>query len=343
MERKMYKLGVWLLVIMLTGIAFADLGTFEPGDSVIYSVVCHTDEGVRDAGCTYVNVTIINPDGTEYGETAQMSEVNEAKFPGLWSGTFDIPSDAISGIWRIYISLTNSNGTTGATVREFQVITDRVSDEDISDLCTQANLTQGIVVLTSTTETQIDNIEADTNELQINQNWNVWDDSVRTLTSCPCTSEISDSESNIISHGDKYWNTSTLTASEIWSYATRTLTDYSGVWSVTSRTLTAFTFAVDLSTSALDSIDARINQSHGTGLYNATAIAQSDINSIVDAVWDEAQSEHTSAGTFGYYLDRQVSAVDTDVWNYTLGTNRSTARTLNDTYNLLFLWGGSGW
>jgi len=396
----------------------------------------------------------------------------------------------------------------------------------------QSNLTQGIVVLTSTTETQIDNIEADTNELQTNQNWNVWDDSVRTLTSCPCTSEISNSENNIkqntsaeaqltrqdianlndisasdvwsyssrtltscpcsgwatpsdvdnaciseselnashgacsyctatgfsthspadvysyftsgnnedvfkadvsslatqsnisdlqshgdanwatatgfatpsdistsesniishgdkywntstltsseiysyfisgnnedafkadvsnlatqtditnakeeiISHGDKYWNTSTLSASEIWSYATRTLTDYSPVWSVATRTLTAFEFAVDLSTTALDNIDARINQSHGAGLYNTTtALTSSDINSIVDAVWDEAQSEHTTAGTFGYYLDRQVSAVDTDVWNYTLGTNRSTARTLNDTYNLLFLWGGSGW
>ncbi len=30
---------------------------------------------------------------------------------------------------------------------------------------------------------------------------------------------------------------------------------------------------------------------------------------IADAVWDEPQSEHTTAGTFGYYLDAQISGV----------------------------------
>lgn len=43
------------------------------------------------------------------------------------------------------------------------------TDSDLVPLCQQNNLTDGIVVLTSGTETQIDNIEVDTNEIQGNQ------------------------------------------------------------------------------------------------------------------------------------------------------------------------------
>jgi len=60
----------------------------------------------------------------------------------------------------------------------------------------------------------------------------------------------------------------------------------------------------------------------------------------VDAIWDEAQSGHTTAGTFGYYLDQQVSlaiaptaaSVADAVWDETLSdhlTAGSTGNALN--------------
>ena len=142
-----------------------------------------------------------------------------------------------------------------------------------------------------------------------------------------------------------------ISASDVWNYATRTLSDYSGVWSVATRTLTAFGFAVDLSSTALDNIDTRINQSHGVGLYNTTGLTSSDISDIADAVWDEAQSGHTTSGTFGYFLDSQVSSIETTnntaiadaVWTYNIATNRTTGATINDTYMQLLVWGGSSW
>ena len=42
------------------------------------------------------------------------------------------------------------------------------------------------------------------------------------------------------------------------------------------------------------------------GLAGITAPSASD---VADAVWDEAQSGHTTAGTFGLYLDARVSSV----------------------------------
>jgi len=36
------------------------------------------------------------------------------------------------------------------------------------------------------------------------------------------------------------------------------------------------------------------------------------VNQIADGVWDEAQSGHTTPGTFGYYLDDQVSSIVSD-------------------------------
>jgi hypothetical protein len=37
-----------------------------------------------------------------------------------------------------------------------------------------------------------------------------------------------------------------------------------------------------------------------------------DVDAIADGVWDESQSGHTTPGTFGYYLDDQVSSIVSD-------------------------------
>ena len=111
---------------------------------------------------------------------------------------------------------------------------------NLVDTCT--DITNG-VTLTPTTEAQIDAIEADTNELQQNQNWDVWDDTTRTLTVADWTtdSDLQDLENKIF---NGTLGTSDLTASEV---------------------------------------DAVINSSHGTGLYNTSStasISQSDKNDI---------------------------------------------------------------
>ena len=61
-------------------------------------------------------------------------------------------------------------------------------------------------------------------------------------------------------------------------------------------------------------VDALEDQFDGTGLtgdtYPSTQAQISNIsnaNEIADAVWDEEQSGHTTAGTFGIYLDSKVS------------------------------------
>lgn len=44
------------------------------------------------------------------------------------------------------------------------------------------------------------------------------------------------------------------------------------------------------------------------GGVNSSVSAAVDTAAIADAVWDELRSGHVTAGTFGYYLDAQVSA-----------------------------------
>lgn len=68
------------------------------------------------------------------------------------------------------------------------------------------------------------------------------------------------------------------------------------IWAAATRTLTAFGFGVTVTTNADKS---------GYSLATAPPTAAE----VADAVWDEAQSGHASAGTFGKYLDAQVSTV----------------------------------
>ncbi|MBL8012436.1 MAG: hypothetical protein JNN05_01175 [Candidatus Omnitrophica bacterium] len=72
-------------------------------------------------------------------------------------------------------------------------------------------------------------------------------------------------------------------------------------WDNGTRTLTAFSFGVDLSAGAVDSI------------------------------WDEAQSGHTTAGTFGKFLDEAISDLDDNPWDNTTRTiTGGTITTNND-------------
>ena len=65
---------------------------------------------------------------------------------------------------------------------------------------------------------------------------------------------------------------------------------------------------VDATTKSLDN-DVITAAKIAADAIGASELAADAVAEIADAVWDEAQSGHTSAGTFGKYLDAQVSTV----------------------------------
>lgn len=87
---------------------------------------------------------------------------------------------------------------------------------------------------------------------------------------------------------------STLTAQQVWEYATRTVTSLgtvvadvaTAVWAAAARTLTAFGFSVPVSDK--------------TGFSLATPPPAA--SEVADAVWDEAAAGHTTSGTTGKAL-----------------------------------------
>jgi hypothetical protein len=71
----------------------------------------------------------------------------------------------------------------------------------------------------------------------------------------------------------------------------------------------------------VDRIDAAISSRLASASYTAAPSA----SAVADAVWDEARTDHTTTGTFGYYLDAAVSSVGggggggataAEVWDY---------------------------
>lgn len=111
-----------LIFILLCSNAFAFLGAYEPGEDIFYSVVCRTDDGTKDTGCSGNDDDILpGNDSTAKSPTTALAEVSDADFPGLWRGKYTVPQGAYKGTWGIFIELTNSNGTSGATTLWFQV------------------------------------------------------------------------------------------------------------------------------------------------------------------------------------------------------------------------------
>ncbi len=67
------------------------------------------------------------------------------------------------------------------------------------------------------------------------------------------------------------------------------------------------------SASVASSVDANVTQVGGTSVTGPDDLKATvpTTGAIADAVWDEAQSGHATAGTFGSYLDASVSGVST--------------------------------
>lgn len=100
-----------------------------------------------------------------------------------------------------------------------------------------------------------------------------------------------DSLEAIRDRGDAAWITatgfSTHSAADVWAVATRSLT-----------ILDEDSTTIDINGTTIGTVT---NVSDKTG-YSLSAAG-------VDVIWDEVQSGHTTAGTFGKYLDAQVSTV----------------------------------
>ena len=122
-------------VLMLQSVNSA-LGVYEAGDTVTYSVVCLNDESNKDTGCSAPDDDILDPDDTTAkSPTSALAELSDANFPGKWRGSYDIPAASLIGTWSIFIELTNSNGTAGATTLSFQVVSDKwATPTNVTDL-----------------------------------------------------------------------------------------------------------------------------------------------------------------------------------------------------------------
>jgi len=90
------------------------------------------------------------------------------------------------------------------------------------------------------------------------------------------------------------------------------------VWTNSSRTLTAGTkdSEIDAIKAVTDKLDDTVEDDGGTYRFTQNALEQAPgggsaptAEEVADAVWDEQQSGHTTEGTFGEYLDSQISGV----------------------------------
>ena len=263
------------------------------------------------------------------------------------SWSYDRTSDALEvaaasaadSVWDEALADHTTDGTFGG---DFMDADNAATAADIADAvwdeATSGHTTAGTFGAQAATD--IDAILADTNELQGNQNWDVWDDATRTLTALDEDDTTLDLDGTTVG-GLTTWDKSGYSLSAagvdaIWdeALAAHTTDDTPGdvlnmltqdsvtlssdvaLGSVFGQLLDDGTsWSYDRSTDALEAIAA------GSGGTCPSASA------VADAVWDEAQSGHTTSGTFGYYLDAQVSGVGSgscpsasDIWGYTTRT-----------------------
>jgi len=112
---------------------------------------------------------------------------------------------------------------------------------------------------------------------------------------------------------------STLTAADVWGYATRTLTSFgtlvSDIWGYTTRTLTSFgTLVSDIWNATTRSLTDKAD----------FALSSASRAAIVDEVWDELRSGHITAGTFGEGVSSVQGNVTGSVGSVVSGVTVST-------------------
>lgn len=113
-------------------------------------------------------------------------------------------------------------------------------------------------------------------------------------------------------------NTTLTTANTTVTNANNTLANASYGLSALNVTITGIKTKTDsLTFTTANQVDARVLTNSDKLNYTISATG-------IDSIWDEAQSGHTGAGSFGKYLDAQVSTIGggsltvADIWDYNL-------------------------
>lgn len=126
---------------------------------------------------------------------------------------------------------------------------------------------------------------------------------------------------------------STHSAADVWAVGTRTITG-----------LTAAALADFFDTNSGTNYESAVAGSVVKEIADNAGGSSLSEDGIADAVWDELQSGHTTEGSFGYYLDSQISGItasisDADIdkiWDELLSghtTAGSTGKYLSDIYD----------
>lgn len=164
---------------------------------------------------------------------------------------------------------------------------------DISSLATQTNLTSGVVVLTSATETQIDNIEGDTNEIQGNQSSFVTADITNLATQTNLTSGIV-----VLTSATETQIDSIEAQTDKIQFDSNNYTKVN-VYAMQDSVITAAKIATNAFTAA----------KFATDCLNASMIDTTFGDEIADQILDEIMSGHTVTGSFGKVMNDIYDAI----------------------------------
>ena len=364
--RKLLFAILWIFLLA----QFTQGEVYEVGETFTFTFVCLTDEGDKDSGCGTADCDILDPDDTTAKEpTSACAEVSDANFPGLWRGSYLIPSTPTVGTWSVFIELTNSNSTTAATTMHFQVVEDtfgytsvgKLLNEtyvDTNDLQTNqgawitavgfSTLTEdsniGIdwgdidnkgstvdlsvtnfnlvdtctavtndVNLLDATELQIDNIEGDSNELQLNQTKFITATGFSTLTTSDNIginwADIDGKTTAVDLSATNFQLVDTAsvatTCSDLDAISTAVITaDAIATGAIGNAEIAAS--AIGLSELATGAIDATVMAADAIG---SSELATTAVNEIVDQVWNEVSTGHTTAGYAGQQLWTDVESL----------------------------------
>lgn len=285
---------IWFLIfVTLSYSCFAFLGVFEPGDFISYSVVCLEDGGKRDTACTGgegASAFILGPyDSVPINSS--LDEVSDTNSPGLWRGNFTVGTNNQTGLWSIFLNLTNSNGTPGATVLHYQIVGD----------------THGLDAIGTNTVTILSN-QAVLKSRQENLNDSL-NRSIHQINSSTLLN-ITNAEAGIISRGDSAWITATGFQTE-----TNALTRYSNLlsnFSDTLNNLTRINLNISAMSDALSPNFQNINFNFSYTLNNLTTLL-SNLSAMSDA--DGVNFVSLSDG-----IQKNMTALNTNItlWTYNL-------------------------
>lgn len=151
-------------------------------------------------------------------------------------------------------------------------------------------ITSSVIAAGAITSSQAPNLDAAVSTRSSHSAADTWTVGSRTLTA---------GTNIILAKGVGITGFNDISAQNVWEYVTRTIASVSG----NVGGISGITFPSNFSAfliSAAGKVTVGTNDDKlGYGLSDAA----------VDSIWNELQSGHTTAGTFGKYLDAQVSAV----------------------------------